>query len=108
MMSFASFRVANNHFALANNHFCEAKQPFPLRGTVHSPPRKNRIPIRGCRAAETVDLTEPFEPDTGNTGEGSLRSTDYYRGCRTFTAEDVRRFFFGKIDHFFKKSEKIG
>ena len=38
-------------------------------------------------------MTEPFEPDTGNTGEGSLRSTDCYRGCRTFTAEDVRLSF---------------
>jgi len=53
-------------------------------------------------------MTEPFEPDTGNTGEGSLKSTDCYRGCRTFTAEDVRLSFLEKLITFSRISEIIG
>jgi hypothetical protein len=79
--------------------------PQAERSPLH---RKTEYPIRGCRAAETVDLTEPFEPDTGNTGEGSLKVTEFFRGCRTFTAEDVRLSFLEKLITFPRISENIG
>ena len=100
-MSFASFRVANHHFRVAEPSFSRseiiifAKQNHHFRpsgGTFPSSPKKLNIPYGGAVRLRR-SLTEPFEPDTDNTGEGS-KSLPKFRGCRTFNARDVRHFLY--------------
>ena len=102
-MSFASFRDSESSFsrseiiifAKQNHHFREAELSFPPNGRNRlNFTQKTEYPIRGCRAAEMTIWVKPFEPDTGNTGEGSLKSTEFFRGCRTFTAGMCGSFVF--------------
>ena len=107
--NFYQFREANHHFA--KRIIISAKRNYHFRpsgGISPTPPRKLNIPYGGAVRLRR-SLTEPFEPDTGNTGEGSLKSTDSYRGCRTFTAGMCGSFVFRENWSLFrKKSEKIG
>ena len=42
---------------------------------------------------------KPFEPDTGNTGEGSLKSPNFFGGAAHSLQECAALSFFGETDH---------